>query len=103
SEVADTVPSPDAQQRIDKIRAETIETVERTDGDGEKFVEQRPSKMVMAYQKYAKEYADKLSDYIELMGKAVAGSAADVQRASMLGPQKYNEVSAAYDLWESHG
>jgi hypothetical protein len=103
SEVADTVPSPDAQQRIDKIRAETIETVERTDGDGEKFTEQRPSKMVMAYQKYAKEYADKLSEYIELMGKAVSGSAADVQRASMLGPQKYNEVSAAYDLWESQG
>jgi hypothetical protein len=104
SEVADTVPSPDAQQRIDKIRAETIETSEKTDSDtGEKFVEQRPSKMVMAYQKYAQDYATKLEAYIDLMGKAVTGSAADVQKASMLGPQKYNEVSAAYDMWESQG
>src|SRR5688572_29649985 len=31
SEVADSVVSPEAQQRIDKIRAETIETVEKTD------------------------------------------------------------------------
>lgn len=104
SEVADTVASPEAQQRIDKIRADTVESVEKTDSDtGEKFIEQRPSKMVMAYQKYAQEYMVKLESYIELMGKAVTGSAADVQRASMLGPQKYNEVSAAYDAWESQG
>jgi hypothetical protein len=104
SEVADTVPSPDAQQRIDKIRADTTESVEIKDKDtGETFVEQRPSKMVMAYQKYAQLYWAKLDEYITLMGKAVSGSAADVQRASMLGPAKYNEVSAAYDQWESQG
>jgi len=104
SEVADTVPSPDAQARIDKIRADTVETVEKTDADtGEKFTEQRPSKLVMAYNKYAAEYMNALEDYINLMGSAVSGSAADVQRASMLGPQKYKQVSAAYDMWESQG
>ena len=104
SEVADSVVSPEAQQRIDKIRAETIETVEKTDVDtGDKFSEQRPSKLVVAYNKYAAEYMNALEDYINLMGKAVTGGAADVQRASMLGPQKYKQVSAAYDMWESQG
>ena len=104
SEVADSVVSPEAQQRIDKIRADTVETIEITDQDThEKFVEQRPSKMVVAYQKYAQLYAQKLDEYVTMMGKAVSGSAADVQRASMLGPQKYSEVSAAYDAWEGQG
>lgn len=104
SEVADTVPSPDAQARIDKIRSDTVETLEKTDSDtGEKFVEQRPSKLVMAYNKYAAEYMNALEDYVNLMGKAVTGSAADVQKASMLGPQKYKQVTAAYDMWESQG
>lgn len=104
SEVADSVASADAQARIDKIRADTIETVEKTDADtGEKFTEQRPSKLVMAYNKYAAEYMNVLEDYINLMGAAVTGSATDVQRASMLGPQKYKQVSAAYDMWQSQG
>jgi hypothetical protein len=104
SEVADTVPSPDAQERIDKIRAATVETAEKTDTDtGEKFTEQRPSKMVAAYNKYAAAYNEALDDYINLMSKAATGSAGDVQRASMLGPQKYKLVSAAYDAWNSQG
>lgn len=104
SEVADTAPSPDAQVRIDKIRADTVETVEKTDSDtSEKFTEQRPSKMVMAYNKYAAEYMNVLENYINLMGRAVSGNAADVQKASMLGPQKYKQVTAAYDMWESQG
>jgi hypothetical protein len=104
SEVADTVPSPDAQERINKIRAATVETVERVDADTqEKFTEQRPSKMVVAYNKYAAEYLKAYEGYIDLMGKAVSGNAADVQKASILGPQKYKEVTAAYDMWESQG
>ena len=104
SEVADTAPSADAQERINKIRAALVETVEKTDSDtGEKFIEQRPSKMVASYNKYAAEYLQALDDYINLMGKATTGSAADVQRASMLGPQKYKQVSSAYDMWESQG
>lgn len=103
-EVADTIPSADAQKRIDKIRAQTIEIVEKTDPDtNEKFSEQRPSKMVAAYHKYAAEYMNVLEEYVNLMGKAVSGSSADVQRASMLGPQKYKQVSAAFDMWESQG
>jgi hypothetical protein len=104
SEVADTQPSADAQERINKIRAALVETVEKTDADlGEKFLEQRPSKMVVAYNKYAGEYLKELEKYIDLMSKATTGSAGDVQRASMLGPQQYKQVSAAYDRWESQG
>jgi hypothetical protein len=104
SEVADTVPSPDAQERINKIRAATVETVERVDADTqEKFTEQRPSKMVVAYTKYAAEYLKAYEGYIDLMGKAVSGNAADVHKASILGPQKYKEVTAAYDMWEAQG
>jgi len=66
-------------------------------------MEQRPSRLVVAYNKYSAEYMSALEDYINLMGKAVTGGAADVQRASMLGPQKYKLVSAAYDMWESQG
>ena len=104
SEVADTPASPDAQARIDKIREALVETVQKTDADtNETFTEQRPSKMVMAYNKYAAEYLAALSGYIDLMGKATDGSAADVQRASMLGPAAYQQVTAAYDAWESQG
>ncbi len=104
SEVADTVASPDAQARIDKIRADLVETVERVDTDtNEKFTEERPSKLVMAYNKYASEYLNKLDEYVGMMSKAVSGGPADVQRASMLGPQKGKEVSAAFDMWESQG
>lgn len=104
SEVADSIPSPDAQERINKIRADTVETVEKVDADtGEKFTEERPSKMVVAYFKYMKEYGDTLLEYITLMSKALTGNAADVQKASMFGPQMYKTVTAAYDKWESQG
>ena len=103
SEVEDSVPSPDAQQRIDKIRADTVETVEKVDPDLGKFTEDRPSKMVLAYMKYEHDYGVELEAYIDLMGKAVTGNAADVQKASMFGPQKYKQVMSAYDMWVSQG
>lgn len=104
SEVADTVPSADAQERINKIRSQLVETTERTDTDtGEKFTEERPSKMVMAYNKYATEYLNAYSAYVDMMNKAITGNAGDVQKASILGPQYYNTVSQAYSNWESSG
>lgn len=104
AEVADTPASPDAQARIDKIRESLVETVSKTDADtNETFTEERPSKLVMAYNKYAAEYLAALSSYIDLMAKATDGSAADVQRASMLGPAAYQQVTAAYDAWETQG
>jgi hypothetical protein len=84
-EVADSVPSPDAQERIKKIRELTNET------------------MVDLYTKYMKEYSDAYEKYVELMGKAVTGNAGDVQKASVMGPQYYKAVTAAYDLWVSRG
>jgi len=103
-EVADTVPSADAEARIKRIRDATVETVDRTDSEtGEKFTEERPSKMVMAYNKYMQEYSKAYEAYIDLMNKAVTGNAGDVQKASAMGPQYYKSVSAAYDLWESAG
>ena len=100
-----SVVSPEAQQRIDKIRADTVETIEITDQDThEKFVEQRPSKMVVAYQKYVQLYTLKLDEYVTMMGKAVSGSAADVQRASMLGPQRIPaKCRPRYNAWEGQG
>jgi hypothetical protein len=104
SEVADTVISPDAQERINKIRANLVETVEKVDADtGEKFTEERPSKLIMAYNKYAEEYLTAYGKYVDLMVGAVNGNAATVQKASMLGPQAYKTVTAAYDMWESQG
>jgi len=102
-EVADTVPSPDAQERINKIRAGLVNTIEVVDDNGEKSKEERPSKMIVAYQKYQKEYNDAYMDYVTFMTKAVSGSAADVQMVSMFGPQKYKSVTTAFDNWESQG
>ena len=103
-EVADTVPSADAQERIKKIREATVETVERIDSDTqEKFTEERPSRMVMAYNKYMQEYANAYSNYIDLMSRSLTGNAADVQKASTMGPQYYKAVTAAYDTWVSAG
>lgn len=104
SEVADTVPSPDAEERIKKIRADLVETVEKVDADtGEKFTEERPSKLIVAYNKYAEEYLTAYGKYVDLMTGAVNGNAAAVQKASMLGPQTYKTVTTAYDMWESQG
>lgn len=104
SEVADTVPSPDAAERIKQIRAATVETVEKHDSDtGETFTEERPSKMVAAYNKYAKEYLDAYILYVDLMNKSMTGNAGDVQKASILGPQYYQAVTTAYDTWQSSG
>src|SRR6185369_4075219 len=102
-EVADTVPSPDAQERINKIRAGLVNTIEVVDDNGEKSKEERPSKMIVAYQKYQREYNDAYMDYVTFMTKAVSGSAADVQMVSMFGPQKYKSVTTAFDNWESQG
>jgi hypothetical protein len=102
-EVADTIPSPDAQERINKIRAALVTTVEGVDDNGEKFKEERPSKMIVAYQKFQKEYSDAYMDYVLFMNKAVSGSAADVQLVSTLGPQRYKLVETALANWESQG
>jgi len=102
-EVADTIPSPDAQERINKIRAALVNTVEGVDDNGEKFKEERPSKMIVAYQKFQKEYSDAFMDYVTFMSKAISGSAADVQMVSMFGPQKYKTVTTALDNWEAQG
>lgn len=102
-EVADTVPSPDAQERINKIRAGLVNTVEVVDDNGEKSKEERPSKMIVAYQKCQKEYNDAYMDYVTFMAKAVNGSAADVQMVSMFGPQKFKLVTTAFDNWVSQG
>ncbi len=104
TEVADTVTSPHVQERIDKIRAELMpQTVTKTTADGLEVTEEMPSKLETAYTYYAVEYNNALEKYIDLMGKAVTGSAADVQKASMLGPQLYKMVSTAYDKWETSG
>ncbi len=103
-EVADTVPSPDADARIKKIREATVQTVEKTDTDtGEKFTEERPSVLVASYNKYEKEYVDAYVKYVTLMTAASTGDAADVQKASMLGPVYYKDVMTAWDAWESGG
>ena len=102
-EVEDTVPSPDAQERINKIRAALVNTVEVVDDNGEKSKEERPSKMIVAYQKYQKEYNDAFMDYVTFMNKAVSGGAADVQAASMFGPKKFKVASTAFDNWVSQG
>lgn len=102
-EVADTVPSPDAQERINKIRAALVNTVEVVDDNGEKSKEERPSKMIVAYQKYQKEYNDAFMDYVTFMNKAVTGNAADVQMVSMFGPKKFKVASTAFDNWVSQG
>ncbi|MFN8306241.1 MAG: hypothetical protein U0T79_05670 [Ferruginibacter sp.] len=103
-EVADTVPSAEAQERIQKIRAATVETVVQHDAEtGESFSEERPSKMVAAYNKYMVEYGKAYATYVDLMSKALTGNAADVQKASILGPQYYAAVTAAYQTWLSAG
>lgn len=103
-EVADTVPTADAAVRIKKILEATVETVEKVDADtSEKFTEERPSRMVMAYNKYMQEYSTSYGAYIDLMNKSLTGGAGDVQRASMMGPQYYKAVTTAFDLWESAG
>ena len=102
-EVEDTVPSPDAQERINKIRAALVNTVEVVDDNGEKSKEERPSKMIVAYQKYQKEYNDAFMDYVTFMNKAISGSAADVQTVSMFGPKKFKLASTAFDNWVSQG
>lgn len=102
-EVADSVPAPDAQERINKIRAGLINTVEVSDDNGDKTKEDRPSKMVVAYQKYQKEYNDAFLDCVMFMNKAASGSAADVQLVSMFGPKKIRESNTAFDNWVSQG
>src|SRR4029078_183768 len=102
-EVEDTVPSPDAQKRIREIRANLINTVEVSDDNGDKSKEERPSKMVVAYQKYQKEYNDAFLDCVMFMNKEVSGSAADVQLVSMFGPKKIRESNTAFDNWVSQG
>ena len=102
-EVADSVPAPDAQERINKIRANLINTVEVSDDNGDKSKEERPSKMIVAYQKYQKEYNDAFLDCVTFMSKAASGSAADVQLVSMFGPKKFKEASTAFDNWVSQG
>src|SRR6185369_16179466 len=102
-EVADSVPAPDAQERINKIRANLINTVEVSDDNGDKSKEERPSKMIVAYQKYQTEYNDAFLDCVTFMNKAASGSAADVQLVSMFGPKKFKEASTAFDNWVSLG
>lgn len=103
-EVADTIPSADAEARMKKIREVLGEAVEQTDSDtNEKFIENRPSRMEMVYTKYMNDYNKAYEVYIDLMNKALTGNAADVHKASAMGPQYYKSVSAAYDLWESAG
>ncbi len=103
-EVADTVSSPEAEKRIKDNRDKLVQSVDRTDADtGEKFTEERPTLLVANYLKYQKAYADAYEKYTDLMSKALTGNAADVQKASMLGPTYYNDVTAAWDMWESQG
>lgn len=103
-EVADTIPSPEDQARIDEIRAQTMpQTVEKVNEVGDKTYETIPSKIETAYSFYQAEYLNVFSKYVDMMIKASTGDAGDVQRASMLGPQLYRTVTAAYDKWESNG
>ena len=103
-EVADTVSSPEAEKRIKDNRDKLVQTVDRIDADsGDKFTEERPTLMVVNYLKYQKAYSDAYEKYTDLMIKALTGNAGDVQKASMLGPTYYNDVTAAWDMWESQG
>ncbi|MBP6731264.1 MAG: hypothetical protein KA149_04355 [Chitinophagales bacterium] len=103
-EVADTIPSPEAEERIKKIRAVTDgQTVERVNSDGVTITEERPSAMQAAYLTYLSAYLTAYNNYSDLMNKAATGNAADVQKASMLGPTYYKSVTAAYDQWVSAG
>jgi hypothetical protein len=103
-EVADTPSSPEAEQRKKNLRDLVTQTVEKTDADtGATFKEERPTALVANYLKYQKAYADAYEKYTDLMMKALTGNAGDVQKASMLGPTYFNEVTAAWDMWESQG
>lgn len=103
-EVEDKVTSPEDQERINEIIAATVQIVEREDEDtGERFSEERPTKMVAAYLKYSSEYLVAYEKYTDLINKSMTGNAGDVQKASILGPAYYQSVNTAYSMWETNG